>query len=157
MKHNDKLHMKDDLVNFNFWHKWLLFVSLLLTAGGLAIAFFPNSFIFDMHTDAIERHFFNDLMPEEAADLRAFLFGPLGGTIAGYFLIQTFIVWKPFYRREPWAWHAILWPLLLWFVADSGMSIYHGAFFNVWIVNLWTLILVGLPLVVTRKMRIKKA
>jgi hypothetical protein len=41
--------------------------------------------------------------------------------------------------------------MLLWFVVDSGMSVYHGAFFNVWMINVWTLLLVGLPLAMTRR------
>lgn len=136
-------------MSFDFWCRWLLFVSLLSVAVGLAIAFFPDSALFVFHTAAIEKAFFGGSIPEEAAQLRAFLFGPLGGTIAGYFLMQTFIVWGPFWRREPWAWHAVLWPMLLWFAVDSGMSIYHGAFFNVWMINVWTLLLVGVALAMT--------
>lgn len=134
---------------FDFWHRWLLGVSVLLTLVGLLIALAPNSMLFGFHTTAIAEAFFQGTIPEEAAHLRTFLFGIIGGTIAGYFLMQTFIVWGPFRRREPWAWHAVLWALLLWFVVDSGLSVYHGALFNVWMINVWTLVLVGLPLVMT--------
>lgn len=138
-------------MSFNFWYRWLLLISIISVVIGLGIALFPARSPIAPYTSAIESTFFSGSMPAEAADLQAFLFGPLGGTIAGYFLMQTFIIWGPFWRRELWAWHAVLWSLLLWFVVDSGMSIYHGARFNVWMINGWTLLLVGLPLAATRR------
>ena len=134
---------------FNFWHKWLLGISILNILMGLLIALAPNSFLFGFHTEAIAETFFRGYLPEEAASLRTFLFGIIGGTIAGYFLLQTLIIWIPFYRREPWAWHAILWAMVLWFVVDSSLSIYHGAFFNVWMINVWPLLLTGVALAMT--------
>lgn len=135
--------------DFNFWQKWLLTVSILFTLTGFVIALMPDSFLFAMHTSAIGEVFFNDSLPDEAEKLRQFLFGPIGGTVAGYFLLQTFVVYGPFKRKEPWAWKAIFWALMIWFITDSSVSIYHGAFFNVWMINIWTLILVGLPLMFT--------
>lgn len=139
------------MMSFDFWHKWLLVVSIVSTGLGLVIALFPDSALFAPHTAAMADVFFDGAMPEQAYELRAFLFAPLGGTIAGYFLMQTLIVWGPFSRREPWAWHAILWAMLIWFTVDSALSVYHGAFFNVWMINASTLILVGLPLLMTRR------
>lgn len=135
--------------DFNFWQKWLLTVSILFSLTGFVIALIPDSFLFEMHTSAIGEVFFNDSFPDEAEKLRQFLFGPIGGTVAGYFLLQTFVVYGPFKRKEPWAWRAIFWALMIWFITDSSVSIYHGAFFNVWMINIWTLILVGLPLMFT--------
>jgi len=119
---------------------------------GILIALLPGSILFEHHTYATANHFFNsEYLSSEAENLRKFLFAPIGGTVAGYFLLQSFIVWGPFTRKEPWAWHAITGALLLWFVIDSSMSFYHGAIYNVWMINLWTLLLVGLPLVMTYK------
>lgn len=143
--------------SFNFWYRWLLVVSILFTIVGIVIAIFPNSILFDHHTKAIEETFFQGKLSNDLANFRSFLFAPIGGTIAGYFLLQSFIVWKPFKRREKWAWHAISFSLLLWFAIDSGMSIYHGAYFNVWMINIWTFILVGIPLLMTKNMMTKKS
>ena len=137
--------------HFDFWRRWLLVVSIGSAAIGLVIAFFPDSPLFAYHTAAIEEVFFAGSMTDEAAELRRFLFGPIGGTIAGYFTMQTLIVRGPFRRRETWAWHAVFWPLVLWFAIDSTVSILHGALFNVWMINIWTLGLVGLPLLMTRR------
>lgn len=137
--------------HFKFWHKWLLVSSILYSIVGVAITLFPTIFLFKSYTTYIGSTFFHGELTQEIASFRNFIFAPLGATIAGYFLMQTFIVWGPFYHRETWSWQAIFWPLLLWFVIDSGMSIYHGAFFNVWMINLWTLLLIGLPLMMTRR------
>jgi hypothetical protein len=137
-------------MNFDFWHEWLVLATATAIAAGLAIALAPDSLLFDHHTDAIAKAFFGGDMPESGRDMRAFLFGPLGGTIVGYFVMQLFVVLGPFRRRERWAWHAVAWPLLAWFTLDSAMSVYHGATFNVWMVNLPTLVLVGIPLLATR-------
>jgi len=127
----------------------LLVVSIFLTIVGVGVAVAPESVFLALHTSATADAFFGGAMPDDAAAMRAFLLGPLGGTIAGYFLMQTFILMVPFRRRERWAWHAILWALVLWFVVDSTMSIYQGALFNVLLVNVWTVVLVGLPLAMT--------
>jgi hypothetical protein len=138
-------------LNFKFWHRWLIIVSIINLLVGLMIAFFPDSMIFAAHTAAIADTFFQGALPEGANRLRSFLFGIIGATIAGYFLLQTLIAWIPFRRCEPWAWHAILWAILLWFVVDSTLSTAHGAWFNVWMINTGSLALTLIPLIFTRK------
>lgn len=41
--------------------------------------------------------------------------------------------------------------LLSWFVIDSSITVYYGAIHNLVIINLPALIMIGLPLVMTRK------
>lgn len=134
---------------FTFWDRWLLLASGAMVLVGLLLAFFPDGPLWAYHTEALAGALFGGVLPEEAAVVRRFLMGPLGGTIAGYFVLQAFIVLGPFRRREPWAWWAITGALVLWFVVDSSMSLLHGAAFNVWMVNVGTLVLVGLPLALT--------
>lgn len=134
---------------FHFWYRWLLFVSLLNVVIGLVIAWFPASKLFELHTTALGANFFNGTLPGEAEEMRRFFYGITGGTIAGYFLLQTMIVLYPFRRRERWAWHAVLWAILLWFVTDSTLSMLHGALFNVWMINIPSLVLTLLPLLMT--------
>ncbi|MEL6615822.1 MAG: hypothetical protein AAFQ43_08795, partial [Bacteroidota bacterium] len=87
----------------------------------------------------------------EAAAFRAFVMGPLGGTIAGSYALQAFIAAVPFARRERWAWWATLVGMLVWFVTDSTLSISHGAAFNVLQINLMPLLVFGPPLAATRR------
>jgi len=135
--------------NFNFWYNWLFIVSIANLFIGILVAFFPNSFLFSFYTEAIAETFFSGLISDQHKELQSFLFGIIGGTVAGYFVLQTFIVLFPFYRREPWAWYAILIAILTWFVIDSGLSFYHSAAFNVWMINIWPMILICIPLIMT--------
>lgn len=137
--------------HFTFWYRWLLAVSVFSIVVGMVIALLPGSFLFSAHTDAIAGRFFDGAIPPEAMRFRSFLFGIIGGTIAGYFLLQTLIVWFPFYRKERWAWHAIFWTILLWFITDSTLSLLHGAFFNVWMINIPALLATMIPLLFTHR------
>jgi hypothetical protein len=136
---------------FKFWYNWLLIVSVCNIVIGLLIAFFPNSFLFHYHTEAISETFFNGLLSNETLQLKAFFFGIIGGTISGYFLLQTLIVWISFYRKELWSWHAIFWAISLWFIVDSSLSFYHKAYFNILMINIWSFLLTVLPLIMTYK------
>jgi hypothetical protein len=136
---------------FQLWYYWLLAASLLNLAAGILIALAPGSILFEIHTSAIGETFFGDSLAEDAEQMRRFFFGIIGGTIAGYFLLQTMIVLFPFRKGERWAWHAIFWAILLWFIIDSTLSILHGAFFNVWLINVPALLIILLPLVLTHR------
>ena len=70
-------------------------------------------------------------------------FGILGASIAGKWVAAYFLVRGPLARGERWALDALVAGLLLWFALDSAMSFYHGALFNVWMINLAPLLLVG--------------
>jgi len=137
-------------MHFDFWCRWLLFASLFFTAFGVAAALAPDSGLFDVWIGQVDRTFFAGSIPPDARALRGFLMGPLGGTIAGSYAMQVFVVAIPFKRRERWAWHAILWPMLLWFAVDSFVSALHGAWFNIVLINLMPVVTFGIPLFATR-------
>ncbi|GAB5533858.1 MAG: hypothetical protein Rubg2KO_01070 [Rubricoccaceae bacterium] len=136
---------------FRFWQRWLFFASVFFCAFGVVVAVFPNAFFLDMWQEAVARTFYSGTEPEEAAAFRAFVMGPLGGTMAGSYLLQAFIAAIPFARREPWAWWATLSAMLLWFVVDSSLSLLHGAAFNVWMINGMPLLIFLPPLIATRR------
>ena len=56
-----------------------------------------------------------------------------------------------FKEKEVWAYKALWLGLISWFCIDSGISIYYGAIHNIVLINIVALILIGLPLVMTRK------
>jgi hypothetical protein len=91
----------------------------------------------------------------ESTELKSFLLGPLGGTILGSYVLCAFVVAGPFKRREPWAWWAVTLSLLSWFFLDSSVSMAHGAWFNVYLINCVTLIGQGLPLMMTFRFFVK--
>lgn len=83
--------------------------------------------------------------------LKNWLFGIIGGTIVGFHVLMVFISENAFKRRETWAWWAMVAGMTGWFVIDSGISLYYGAIHNVVLINLVALILIGVPLVMTRR------
>jgi hypothetical protein len=90
--------------------------------------------------------FYDGVTPEAVERFRRFILGPLGATSAAAFFALAFIVRFPFRRREPWAFTAVAGAIWLWFVVDSAASIYHGAAFNVWLVNLPCVVALSIPL-----------
>lgn len=135
---------------FAFWQRWLFLASVAFALFGLLAAWFPFAPFFAPRNDAIARVFFDGAWTPRVIAFHAFSAGPLGGTIAGFYVLQAFIAAVPFRRREPWAWQATLAGMLVWFVIDSAVSIAHGAAFNVYLVNLVPLVLFGVPLAMTR-------
>ncbi|MBC8341435.1 MAG: hypothetical protein H8E63_07220 [Proteobacteria bacterium] len=139
-------------MHFEFWCRWLLGASAFFVGFGVVAAIAPHSGLFDLWIGEIDNHFFAGEIGASALEMRGFLMGPLGATISGSYLLQVFVIAVPFRNREAWAWHAVLWSTLLWFVVDSTMSAVHGAYFNIYLINLMPLILFGIPLAATRSM-----
>jgi hypothetical protein len=137
-------------MGFRFWQRWMLIASLFFTAFGILAALAPDSVLFELWISEIDRTFFMGPIDPQARTMRGFLMGPLGGTIAGSYLLQSFVVAIPFKRKERWAWHAIVWSTLLWFAVDSLVSALHGAYFNIYLINLMPLVIFGIPLLATR-------
>ncbi len=137
---------------FDFWQKWLVVASVFFVVFGVAAATLNETVLFQLYNSQLTKAFWQSAeMPEDVKEFKAFILGPLGGTIAGSFLLQAFIAHIPFKRREKWAYNASVASLLLWFTVDSSVSLYHGAVFNVLLVNLVSLIAIGLPLLFTWK------
>ena len=137
--------------NFMFWQRWLLAVSIFIIAFGLFMAFFNQSAPFDLlFNRQVDPLFFSEGISAEAARFQGWAYGVLGATMAGWGVFFTFIVQFPFKQKEPWAWSCMLTGLVLWVVVDSGISIAYGVWFNVAFNSIF-LILVGLPLLATRK------
>ncbi len=137
---------------FDFWQRWLFVCSVFFAISGMVVAVAGDSFVFSFYNLQMTRHFWGgDLVPENVREFKAFLFGPLGGTMTGSYILQAYIARGPFARREPWAWNAIAFALVAWFVVDSSVCAWHGAWFNIVIVNLFALAMNGLPLLFTRR------
>ena len=124
-----------------------------MTIGvGLLVAFAGNSFLFEIHNNYTKSVFFNGSEFEpNILELKNWLFGIIGGTIVGFHILMVMISENSFKKKEKWAYNTMWYGLLSWFVIDSGISVYYGAFHNVILINIVALFLIGIPLVVTRK------
>jgi len=137
---------------FNFWQKWLTYANVMTVIVGLLVAFAGNSLFFDIHNHYTKEVFFqgNDFNPE-VLRLKNWLFGIIGGTIVGFHLLMIMISENAFKRKEKWAYQAMWIGMLSWFIIDSGLSFHYGAIHNIVLINIVALVLIGLPLVMTRK------
>lgn len=142
--------------NFDFWVKWLIGANVMTVIVGLLVAFAGNSFFFAYHNSQTELVFFggNELAQNELF-LKNWLFGIIGGTIVGFHILMIFIANNAYRKQEKWAYWAMWSGLLSWFVIDSSISTFYGAVYNVYLINIVALILIGLPLIMTRKAFLK--
>ena len=142
---------------FRFWQKWLTYANVMTIGVGLLVAFAGNSIFFEVHNQYTSEVFFEGEMTKEALVLKNWLFGIIGGTIVGFHMLMVFISENAFKQKQPWAYWAMWSGMLTWFIIDSGISTYYGAIHNVVMINLVAMVLIGLPLVFTRKAFVQKA
>lgn len=135
---------------FTFWQKWLTYANVITVGIGLLVAFLGNSFFFDLHNEATVDIFFGGKISNEELMFKNWLFGIIGGTIVGFHVLMIMISENAFKKKERWAYRALWYGLVSWFVIDSGVSFYYNAIHNIVLINVVALVLIGLPLVFTR-------
>lgn len=137
---------------FEFWRRYMLALSVIFALQGILTALTASPDAFGIYARILSLHFWGTpAAPSEVEAFRKFILAPMGGTLAGYFVLVLYITLYPFRERKVWAHSAITAGILIWFITDSAMTIYHGAYFNMYLVNLPTLVLWGLPLLFTRR------
>lgn len=130
----------------------MIVLSVVSILQGIATAITASPDPFGIYSSQLSIHFWGvSTPPGNVEAFRGFIFAPLGGTLAGYFVFTLFLILYPLKERRLWAHNAIAAGILTWFTIDSAMTIYHGAYFSLYLVNLPTLVLWTLPLVFTRE------
>lgn len=127
--------------------QWLFIACVVFGIYSLVWVIIGSFDPFGLWDGLLANAFYNGTTPETVTRFRRFILGPLGATSAAAFFALALIARFPFRRREPWALVAIGGALWLWFLVDSAASIYHGALFNVWLVNLPCIVVLSIPLV----------
>lgn len=137
---------------FGFWRVWLIVANGVGLLIGLLLVFFGDSFIFAPHHSGTAETFFappHTMGPAE--EMKLWLLGIIGATMAGYHLVSLMIIKFCFKAKALWAWRTVSASLLLWFMLDSLVSLQFEAFHNILLVNLPTLFVLGFPLLMTRR------
>ena len=138
--------------SFIFWQRWLFFSSILFAVFGIVFAVYGNNPFFMPYNKALAHVFWSSgNIPAETDPFRAFIWGPLGGTISCCYILLAFIVWGPFRRKERWARNAILFAFGVWVLLDSSICLYYGVFFQIYIINAFSILQKGLPIIFTWK------
>ncbi|MFW5832458.1 MAG: hypothetical protein ACOCVA_09390 [Prolixibacteraceae bacterium] len=137
---------------FLFWQQWLFYSSLLFAAYGLILAFYSNNPLLAPYFELIAQNFWNQPeFPDAVTDFKAFVLGPLGGSIAFCSILVAYIAKYPFKNKERWARNAILVASLFWFITDSAVSLFYGAYLQGLVLNTLSLAIRLLPLLFTWK------
>lgn len=138
--------------SFLFWQQCLFWANIMFIIMGLLVAFAGNSILFDMHNAGTSKEFLaGEAIEGDILRLKNWLFGIIGATLAGFHLLMVYIIKYAFKQKEKWAWNCMAFATLLWFTVDSGISIYYGAAYNVYLINLVALVFIGIPLIMTWK------
>ena len=137
---------------FSFWQKCLTYANVMTLFVGVLVAFAGNSILFDFHNVFTWDVFFDGKVPpENILNFKAWLFGIIGGSIVGFHSLMIAISENAFKKKEKWGYNALWIGLLSWFIIDSSISVYFGAIHNLVLINLVALIIIGIPLLATRK------
>lgn len=136
--------------SFIFWQRWLSYSSLLFALFGIVFAVYGNNPFFMPYNKALAHIFWmSDNIPVEIVPFKAFIWGPLGGTIACCYILLAFIAWFPFRRKERWARNAIIVAFGVWVVLDSAICLYYGVYFQIYIINAFSILVKALPIIFT--------
>ncbi|MFN0201767.1 MAG: hypothetical protein ACKVTZ_09615 [Bacteroidia bacterium] len=139
-------------IGFLFWQKCLTWANVIALFVGVLVAFAGNSIFFEAHNHFTEEVFFEGkAFSSDVLLFKNWLFGIIGGTIVGFHLLMIMISENAFKKKEKWAYWALWLGLLSWFFIDSSISFYYQAIHNLFIINIPALILIAIPLIMTRK------
>lgn len=91
----------------------------------------------------------SESLPQAALPLARLLTAILGATDAGFFVLM-FVLVRHGFGEHTWAYRGVVAGVLTWGLVDSAASAALGAWFNVALVNLPALVLLGVPLWIVR-------
>ena len=140
--------MNKDLI---FWTKYFKVISILMIIIGLFWAIAGVFDPFGIYEYFFAQHFWGiDTPPGDAAITFRFLMIPFGATLAGYFVMQFLLVHYGFTQRLEWVWKTVVIGILSWFGVDTILCLVAGAYFNIALANISTIVLMS-PLFFIRK------
>jgi predicted membrane protein len=117
-----------------FWLGWLKITMGMVVIAGFILALFSDYVFSDFLNMKINRIFFSGSSPTVQVEiLKKWMLGVCGAVMIGWGLSMLYVVNNSFKRREQWAWRCIFYPVLAWYLIDSGISAYFGVGFNVMI------------------------
>ena len=133
---------------FEFWRIWLIVVGLGIAGAGVAMALLGGSRVFDGMNRLIDPAFWKDAPDPATRRYQTWIYGVLGGTMAGWGLTVAILVAGAFPTHQLWAWWSVAGAVALWFVLDTGQSLRHRVIANATL-NTVVLAAVAIPLALT--------
>lgn len=115
-----------------FWLGWLKITMWMVVIAGIFLALFSEYFFTEFVNGKLNKVFFSGIPPVHQVELlKKWMLGLAGAVMIGWGLSMQFVVSIPFKQGEQWAWRAIFYPVLAWYIIDSSISAYFGVGFNV--------------------------
>ena len=135
-----------------FWSGWLKVTMILIVIAGAFLTIFSqfaNTFFLNAKIDEV---FFSGVLPGEQIELlKNWYTGVVGAVMLGWGFSMLYVVNHPFMQKEQWAWRSIFYPVLVWYILDSGISAYFGVIFNV-VINTILFLQIVAPLLFLRNL-----
>ena len=133
-----------------FWMGWLKIIIGIIILAGIFLVILGNSQHAEILNQKINQVFFSGSIPDEASLLmKGWLIAVSGSIMVGWGSSMLYIVLYPFKRGESWSWRSIFYPLIIWYLIDSSISVYYGVAFNV-IINTILFLQIMAPLLFLR-------
>lgn len=121
----------------------LMWVCWSFVAVGLVVALGMNTPLFEVYRGYFGTVYFDGALPRPMRVYLAFIAGPIGATFLAHFAMLALALRAVGARR--WVLRAVGFSVGGWFVVDTAMSLVHGAWFNVAMVNVPTLVVLAYP------------
>jgi hypothetical protein len=133
---------------FEFFRLWLIVVAGGMTMGGVLMALLAGTRVFAGMNRLIDPAFWKDAPDGAVRKYQAWIFGVLGGTMAGWGLTVALVVANAFSTRQAWVWWSVTLGTGLWYVLDTGQSLRYRVFANA-LINTIVLLALAIPLAST--------
>jgi hypothetical protein len=137
---------------FKFWQQWLFISCILFALFGVAFSLLGNTLFFKSFNAAYATVFWNSkTFPGSVSAFVYFTYGSFGSTITCCYILLAFIVYHPFRRKEKWAYYAIITAFSVWVIIDSSICMVYKVYFQIYLINVFSIFVKALPLIFTRK------
>jgi len=140
----------------NFWLGWLRVTMIMVIVAGVFLAIF-SGFVNTQFLDAkIDKVFlYGSNTGDQIESLKKWYTGLVGAIMMGWGISMLYVVNHPLRKREQWAWRSIFYPVMVWYIIDSGISAYFGVIFNV-VINTILFLQIMAPLLFLRNQLFEK-
>lgn len=131
--------------SFAFWQKYLKITSILFILQGLSWCVMGSFDPFGIYNSLMANSILGlSELPIAAENIFNFTLVPFGATDAAYFMLFYFIVEYPLKNKEKWAYRALLSATSFWFVVDTVGCLFYTAYFNIFLVNIPCILILGI-------------
>lgn len=121
----------------------LRWVCMGFAGVGVMVALGSHTLVFAPYRQAIADAWFHGTLSAEAWTWLRFTYALIGATFLGHFLMLALALRHAAGQR--WVLDAVASSMLAWFVFDASASALHGAWFNVWMIDVPSLVAVAIP------------